>query len=322
MTRMLVAESQPQTGQVAKPPSDIPEPIIEAYAEINDLPIGYCRYGHGPYVFLFICGGVGQLFTLPIAKLCILNSLILHIMNFYHEFLGCYKKDFPENVLRAFDPNFATIICFDPPGYGKSRPPDRKQEVQLNKKDAKFGIALMKHLNLVPFSCLGWSEGGRTAIHLAQLAPRECNSVILLSTSTQIDFRGDMAFKGMRNTDQWLPNAKETYLAHYSEEFLREQWAALCDLVSTVYKDLGGRFPSDMILSQVKQPVLIVNGGTDRFILDPKHMTDKLQNASIQTFRVEVHAQGGHDLHIKYPRWFAIKLTQFVRENTQKKLHK
>ncbi|CAD5209658.1 unnamed protein product [Bursaphelenchus okinawaensis] len=283
---MLVAENQPQqAGQVAKPPADMKEPIIEAHAEVMDMNIGYCRYGHGPYVFLFICGGV-----------------------------GCYKKDFPEGVLRAFDPDFATIIAFDPPGYGESRPPDRKQEVQLNKKDAKVGIALMKQLNLLPFTCLGWSEGGRSAIHLAQLAPRECNSLILLSTSTQIDFRGDMAFKGMRNTDQWLPNAKETYLAHYSEEFLKEQWAALCDLVSKVYKDLGGRFPSDMALSQVKQPVLIVNGGTDRFILDPKHMTDKLQNS-----RVEVHAQGGHDLHIKYPRWFAIKLTQFVKENTPKK---
>lgn len=85
----------------------------------------------------------------------------------------------------------------------------------------------------MPFTCVGWSEGGRSAIHLAHLAPRDCNSLVLLSTSTQIDFRGDMAFKGMRNTDQWLPNAKETYLAHYSEEFLREQWAALCDLVST-----------------------------------------------------------------------------------------
>jgi hypothetical protein len=36
----------------------------------------------------------------------------------------------------------------------------------------------------------------------------------------------------MRNTDQWLPSAKEVYLQHYSEEFLKEQWAALCDVVS------------------------------------------------------------------------------------------
>ncbi|KAI6240558.1 putative alpha/beta hydrolase [Aphelenchoides fujianensis] len=265
----------------AAPSSGPPvEPITEGMVELFDWNIGYQRYGHGKINFLFICGGV-----------------------------GCYKKDYPENVLRAFDPNQFTIVCIDPPGYGESRPPDRQQEVNLNKKDAKFGLALMQKLQLTPFACLGWSEGGRTAIHLGHLAPKLCTHVVLLSTSTKVDFRGDMAFKGMRNTDQWLPTAKATYLEHYSEEYLKVQWAALCDVVSQVYSDLGGRFPADMVLAQIKQPVLIVNGGQDRFIMDPKHMTEKLPNS-----RVEVHAQGGHDLHIKYPRWFAIKLTQFVKE--------
>jgi len=40
------------------------------------------------------------------------------------------------------------------------------------------------------------------------------------------------SYKGMRNTTHWLPTAKESYLQHYSEEFLREQWAALCDVVA------------------------------------------------------------------------------------------
>jgi pimeloyl-ACP methyl ester carboxylesterase len=99
-------------------------------------------------------------------------------------------------VLRAFDPALFTIVCIDPPGYGESRPPDRKQEVNLNKKDAQFGIVLMEKLQLTPFAVLGWSEGGRTAIHLAHQAPKLCTQVVLLSTSTKIDFRGDMAFKG------------------------------------------------------------------------------------------------------------------------------
>lgn len=56
---MLVAENVKPT-QVPKQPAEIPEPIIEAKTEILDLDIGYCRYGHGPYYFLFICGGVGM----------------------------------------------------------------------------------------------------------------------------------------------------------------------------------------------------------------------------------------------------------------------
>ena len=69
-------------------------------------------------------------------------------------------------MLRAFDPNFATIICIDPPGYGTSRPPDRKQEVHRCKMDAAYCIKLMENLKLTPFVVLGWSEGGRTAIHV------------------------------------------------------------------------------------------------------------------------------------------------------------
>uniref|UniRef100_A0A183CJP3 AB hydrolase-1 domain-containing protein n=1 Tax=Globodera pallida TaxID=36090 RepID=A0A183CJP3_GLOPA len=247
---------------------EVKELIVEAKEKIIDSDIGYCRYGRGPINFLFICGGV-----------------------------GCYKKDYPECVLRAFDPNVATIICIDPPGYGTSRPPDRKQEVSRCKKDAQYCLKLMEALNLTPFVVLGWSEGGRTSIHVAGQGKTLVSHMVLLSSGTQVDMRGDMAFKGMRNTDQWLPAAKAPYLEHYSEAFFKEQWAGLCDVVSRVYNDLGGRFPCDQLLSTLKIPVLIVHGYMDRFVLDPSLMSKKLQNA-----RVEVHAQGGHDLHIKYPR--------------------
>nr|AAK26377.1 putative alpha/beta hydrolase [Heterodera glycines] len=259
------------------------EPIEEANLKIIDTDIGYCRYGKGPVNFLFICGGV-----------------------------GCYKKDYPECVLRAFDPNFATIICIDPPGYGTSRPPDRKQEVNRCKMDAKYCLKLMETLKLTPFVVLGWSEGGRTSIHVAGQGKGLVSHMVLLSSGSQVDMRGDLAFKGMRNTDQWMPAAKAPYLEHYSNEFLKEQWAGLCDVVAKVYKDLGGSFPCDRVLNTLKIPVLIVNGNMDRFVLDPSLMSKKLENA-----RIEIHAQGGHDLHIKYPRWFALKVTSFVKESAK-----
>jgi hypothetical protein len=34
--------------------------VVENVMEVIDRPIGYCRYGHGPNNFLFICGGVGE----------------------------------------------------------------------------------------------------------------------------------------------------------------------------------------------------------------------------------------------------------------------
>uniref|UniRef100_A0A7E4ZRC7 AB hydrolase-1 domain-containing protein n=1 Tax=Panagrellus redivivus TaxID=6233 RepID=A0A7E4ZRC7_PANRE len=260
-------------------------PIEEAHLQVKDLNIGYCKYGQGSVNFLFIPGAV-----------------------------GCYKKDFPENVIRSFDPNFATIVSIDPPGYGTSRPPDRVQEVHRCKKDAEYCLELMKQLKLTPFVVVGWSEGGRTAVHVGGIGKTLVSHMILLATSTRVDFRGDMAFKGMRNTKQWLASSREPYLEHYDEEFLSFQWAALCDVVAAVYRDLGGRFPSDYVLGNIKMPLLLINGGNDRFIMDPKYIKEKAPQAQL-----EIHTQGGHDLHIKYPKWFSLKVSTFVKQNPPKK---
>ncbi|TMS32164.1 hypothetical protein L596_000043 [Steinernema carpocapsae] len=226
------------------------EPIPEFVTEILGQKIGYEKYGHGPNNLLFICGAV-----------------------------GCYKKDFPDHVLRNFNPELVTIVLIDPPGYGKSRPPDRIQEIHRCAKDAKFCGELMKDLELAPFGVVGWSEGGRTAIHVADQYKKDVNCMILMATSTKVDFRGSLAFKGMRNVDQWLPNSREPYLEFYTLDELRIQWAAICDVVQKVYDDLGGRFPSDFALQQIKCPSLILNGGMDRFVLDPKLMMQNLSNA-------------------------------------------
>lgn len=111
---------------------ELMESIEEAKQLILDRDIGYCRYGNGPINFLFICGGVGSL------------VFLIYFFLLFISISGCYKKDFPETVLRAFDPNFATIVCIDPPGYGTSRPPDRQQEVNRCKKDAQYCLKLME----------------------------------------------------------------------------------------------------------------------------------------------------------------------------------
>ena len=63
------------------------EPIVEHKVEVDDVGIGYQRYGRGAINFLWICGGV-----------------------------GCYKKDYPDAVLRAFDPATFTIVCIGEQG--------------------------------------------------------------------------------------------------------------------------------------------------------------------------------------------------------------
>ncbi|VIO94966.1 Alpha/beta hydrolase, putative [Brugia malayi] len=255
--------------------------IMESITTIDEQKIGYCRYGRGEHNMLFICGGV-----------------------------GCYKKDFPEKVLNAFNPKFCSIVCIDPPGYGTSRPPNRRQEVNRCMKDAPFCIKLMQQLNLTPFTVLGWSEGCRTAIHVAARGKQLVNNMILLSAATRIDSRAARVTYGMRNTDQWLPDTMKAFLPYYPEEFVKKQWTDLCNVIQQVYDLLGGRFPSDYILPSLKIPVLVLNGGMDRFCNDPKYFATVIPNC-----KLDGHFLGGHDFHIKYPRWFADHVSTFLKES-------
>ena len=54
--------------------------------------------------------------------------------------------------------------------YGLSRPPNRVFDLDFFGRDADDAMALMKHLDLTPFSMLGWSDGGITAMHIAGMS--------------------------------------------------------------------------------------------------------------------------------------------------------
>ena len=48
--------------------------------------------------------------------------------------------------LTGLDANKYTVICFDPQGYGRSRPPDRNWPLLFLQRDAHDAAALMKVL--------------------------------------------------------------------------------------------------------------------------------------------------------------------------------
>lgn len=55
---------------------------------------------------------------------------------------GSWETDF-RIVLDKFDHDQFTIVCWDPPGFGKSRPPDRDFSPGYNARDAAKAFKLM-----------------------------------------------------------------------------------------------------------------------------------------------------------------------------------
>ncbi|CAJ0958855.1 unnamed protein product, partial [Mesorhabditis belari] len=254
----------------------------EHFAEIDGQKIGYSKYGHGATNMLTICGGV-----------------------------GCYAKDWPLSTLEHFDPEKYTIISIDPPGYGKSRPPERVQNVFRCQKDAVICMKLMEQLELLPFTAVGWSEGSRTALHLAANGIQKINRCVAMAATTRIEKRAVEVTKGMKNTDLWLPADREPYLKHCSNEFFKKQWADIMDTAEECYNMLGGRFPCDALLPRITCPVLLLNGGQDWFHGDQKEIMSRIKDVKMET---QLH--GGHDFHLKYPKWVVDKIERFITETS------
>lgn len=79
-----------------------------------------------------------------------------------------------------------TIVAWDPPGYGKSRPPDRTFPADIFHRDAVYAHNLMKNLGYSKFSLVGWSDGGITSLILAAKYPDSIRKMVVLGANAYI----------------------------------------------------------------------------------------------------------------------------------------
>jgi len=79
-----------------------------------------------------------------------------------------------------------TIVAWDPPGYGKSRPPDRTFPDDFFQRDAAWAHNLMKTLGYSKFSLVGWSDGGITSLLLAATYPDSVRKIVVFGANAYI----------------------------------------------------------------------------------------------------------------------------------------
>lgn len=72
-----------------------------------------------------------------------------------------------------------TIVSWDPPGYGKSRPPERTFPVGFYHRDAYLADSLMRRLGFDQYSIVGWSDGGTTGLIMASCYPETVKKLVI-----------------------------------------------------------------------------------------------------------------------------------------------
>ena len=123
--------------------------------QVNGVDLYFERYGNGPHAVLFI----------PAA-------------------LGSVQSSFPLQMKYFGRPGSGiTIVGYDPRGYGKSRPYDRKYlpfpDPLFYEKDAHDAVGVMQKLGYSEFSVLGWCDGGVCAIIAAARYPQLVKNLVV-----------------------------------------------------------------------------------------------------------------------------------------------
>lgn len=108
-----------------------------------------------------------------------------------------FEKDWQLNIsgtiwtdfrpqMEKLDVNKLTIVAWDPPGYGKSRPPNRTFPDDFFQRDATWAHNLMKTLGYSKFSLIGWSDGGITSLVLSAAYPDSIRKMVVFGANSYI----------------------------------------------------------------------------------------------------------------------------------------
>ena len=247
---------------------------------VDGTGINYVRAGTGEHPVLLLPGAVGSIWT-----------------------------DFKPQV-EGLDRRKFTIVAWDPPGYGKSRPPDRAFPDDFFERDAVQACNLMKLLGYTRFSLIGWSDGGITSLILASMFPDNVRKMVAVAANAYVTPEELEIYKKFRSIDSWSEKMREPMIAVYGEEYFRETWASWVDAVASIYEKRNGDLCKES-LPKIKCPTLIVQGNKDAMVFaeHPIYLKEHIAGAKLKMFE-----KGAHNLHLRYPDEFNELATQFLTE--------
>ncbi|KAK9305041.1 hypothetical protein QLX08_003741 [Tetragonisca angustula] len=252
----------------------------EQKVNVNGVDINYVRTGTGEHPVLLLPGALGSIWT-----------------------------DFKPQI-EGLDRGKFTIVAWDPPGYGKSRPPDRTFPDDFFQRDANWAYNLMKALSYTKFSLIGWSDGGITSLMLASMFPNNIRKMVAVAANAYVTPEEVKIYKNYQNIDTWSEKMRAPMIKIYGEEYFRRTWSNWVDAVLRICEKQHGDLCKES-LAKIKCPSLIIQGTKDAMVLPehPIYLKDHIAGAKLKIFE-----KGAHNLHLRYPEEFNDVVTKFLIE--------
>ncbi|XP_029165336.1 valacyclovir hydrolase-like [Nylanderia fulva] len=257
--------------------------IEERKIKVDGIEINYVKTGRGDHLVLLLPGGLGTIWT-------------------------NYKPQI-ENL----NTNKFTILAWDPPGYGKSRPPDRTLPDDFFQRDAVLAHNLVQTLGYSKFSLIGWCHGGITSLILASKYPDSIRKMVLHSTNAYLLPEEKGIYENMRDINKWPERRRTTLMQVYGEDYLTKTNSDIIDAMLRLNEKQNGDL-CKQALSKIKCPTLIIHGGKDDTVL-PEHATYLKQN--IAKSSIHIFEKGTHSLHLRYFEEFNDLVTNFILDQSK-----
>ncbi|XP_064467261.1 valacyclovir hydrolase-like isoform X2 [Ornithodoros turicata] len=221
--------------------------------------------------------------------------------------IGSSRTDFAPQ-LEKLDRNKFTLVAWDPPGYGFSRPPERTFPPDFYSRDATVAARLMKELGHEKYSVIGWSDGGITGLVLAAMCPEQVDKLVVFGAQAYVTEHDLQLIEATRDISKWSDRMKAPMISLYGEAYFQELWSNYCTFYGTILSIHGGDICRKE-LSKIKCPTLIIHGEKDPLV-PREHPAYLLKNIAKST--LSIMPEGKHNLHLRYADQFNKEVTEFI----------
>ncbi|XP_064072579.1 valacyclovir hydrolase [Vanessa tameamea] len=276
--RKLLLSTHLRASRVFFSSNTLPLKYQEHKIRIGKYDINYLQVGTGPHKVLCAPGALGTIWT-----------------DFKPQIEGFMKDKF-------------SLVVWDPPGYGKSYPPEKELSLNFYENDADTALQLMKELKIPKFSLLGFSDGGITGLILAAKYPDAVNKLVVWGVNSFILPKEIESYKAIRDTNKWSKRILEPLFEVYGKENFPRYWASWVDAMERIYETNKGNICSNVV-KNIKCPTLILYGEKDPLV-DCVHVSHL--HTHINGSRIHLYPEGKHHVHLRYAEDFNKRVQEFL----------